>query len=372
MRSPSRWRHEQDSPIGAGFTVTGALDPAYSFLDKLFEWFMRNNNIRAGALAAFRKLESVAHRGYTMTGMGYPVTEPDSLFRLASLSKILTAAAYTRLVATGRLVPAAKAFPLLGVNAALPAGTRPFARTRNLTVAQLVSHRAGMPRDFDQREIARLLNSPVHPSKDQLVRYIFGLGPEFDPVRPLSAEHYSNCGYVVLTSVVEQVTGMTLLDFARREILAPLGLSRVWRGATAAAARLDGEVSYDATGTAPSQLAPLSDAQAPLAYGGAFVLENTEGTGGLVSDAPTMARLISHHAVWGTGGRTVGTRYGEFAGTWTCARSLENDIDYVFLFNRDVPDDNIKNSFNDHVANVFAPDLHLPPGPPPSWIVRQR
>ena len=67
--------------------------------------------------------------------------------------------------------------------------------------------------------------------------------------------------------------------------------------------------------------------------------ENNAGSGGLVSTAPTTARFISHHAVWGLGGRTVGTRHGSFDGTTSGARSRPDDIDFAYVFNRRVTDD---------------------------------
>jgi len=110
------------------------------------------------------------------------------------------------------------------------------------------------------------------------------------------------------------------------------------------------EVSYDADGTGPTQFAPDKATQEPLAYGGQFILENSEGAGGLVSTAPTIARLSTSYAVWGRGHRGAGaTRYGDFAGTWTCSHSLHNGMDFAFMFNRDVPED-ARDLFNWHVA----------------------
>ena len=59
-------------------------------------------------------------RGYTWSEDGYQVTQPNSRFRLASLSKAFTAAAIGRLVSMGRLAPNTQAYPFLGITNRLP------------------------------------------------------------------------------------------------------------------------------------------------------------------------------------------------------------------------------------------------------------
>jgi hypothetical protein len=76
-------------------------------------------------------------------------------------------------------------------------------------------------------------------------------------------------------------------------------------GATTVGARQPNEVAtYDHAGLHASQLdfAPL--AMAPDADGGSFVLENGAGSGGLVTSAPSITRLIARYPVWNA---TAGT-----------------------------------------------------------------
>ena len=63
---------------------------------------MQRHQVRAGALAIGRAGRLVFARGYTFAEPGYPVTEPHSLFRVASCSKVLTATAVHRELARGR------------------------------------------------------------------------------------------------------------------------------------------------------------------------------------------------------------------------------------------------------------------------------
>jgi CubicO group peptidase (beta-lactamase class C family) len=355
--------------IARQFTITGATQPALSWIDELFHWFMQASHIRAGTLAIVRDGNVMVHRGYTLAHEGYPITHPDSRFRLASLSKILTCAAIARLCDTARLSFSTQAFPFLGISHP-PAGMIRDSAMDAIGIRELVDHTAGLLQGVDDREISHKLGLRAPPTRQDIVRYVYGTPRLRVPGEPVARRYfYSNYGYVILTSVVERaVPGTDFLTFLHREILGPRGLTDLFVGRTTRSGVLPGEVTYDAEGTGLSRFEPDLDKQEPVAYGGDFILENSEGTGGLVSTALTMARLISQSAVWGTGGRAVGRRYGSFPGSWTCAKSLANGTDFVFMFNRDVSAE-AKDSFTEHLAQFLDPDHHPRPEPPAGWVV---
>lgn len=121
--------------------------------------------------------------------------------------------------------------------------------------------------------------------------------------------------------------------------------SATWRvAATALDARRPGEVAtYDDAGAHESQLDLAPPAIAPSAYGGDFVLENGEGTGGLMTSAPSIVRLIARYPVWNANrqhltGRELATRCGILPGTSSGATSRADGLDFAVLFNRRVPD----------------------------------
>ena len=98
--------------------------------------------------------------------------------------------------------------------------------------------------------------------------------------------------------------------------------------------RLSGEVIYDQPGVALSQLNPALDVPAPLPYGGESIYENSVSSGGMVTTAATVARLIGRYAVWGIGGRAAGAaRSGSMSGTSSYAASRGDGIDFCFILN---------------------------------------
>jgi CubicO group peptidase (beta-lactamase class C family) len=352
------------------WTVTGLSDRRLASLDEIVRQFMAAHAIRAGALAVLRGQDLFVSRGYTWAEESYPTTQPDSLFRIASLSKAFTAAAIDHLVSTKRLTLATRAYPFLGVTTALLASQHPDPAVDTITVQHLIDHFSGLkharvtengvertfePTD-DLRTIAALLGRTVTPSREDLVRYMYGERLDFPPGFPPGRKFdYSNFGYTLLTSVIEAAAQRPYLDFLRYEVLASEGLTDIWVGATAASGQLPREVRYDHPGVGLSVLQPAAIVRLPAAYG-TFALENNPGSGGLVSTAPTVARFISRHAVWGLGGRSVATRHGAFDGTTSGARSRPDGLDFAYVFNRRVTGDE-----HDGITNAIDAYLNAHP-----------
>lgn len=324
------------------FRKTGTILPTLSGLDDFFRAFMQKHSIGAGSLAVLGSAGILANRGFTWGYPWFEETRPESLFRLASLSKIFTCAAVARLRQAGRLDLDMPAFPYLGVSLPLPDDVKAPAGIDKVTIGDLVNHRARLQHGIDHLKISQDLGLSRPPTRNEMVRYIYGMRRivslgKHNPLTP--QQRYSNYGYVVLTSVVEKAADMDFVAYLQKDVLDSMPLSgTVWRGLTPKAGRLPGEVEYKYTGHGPSRFAPQSTQTEPLSYGGEFILENSEGAGGLVSNALSVARLINSYWVEGLGGRAPGGRFGAFFGSWTCATSLPNGIDYVFLFNSLVPD----------------------------------
>lgn len=320
------------------WTVTGDSFIGSIEIDALVAKFMKAHAIRAMSVAISREGTLIANRGYTWAEPNYPITQPDTLFRVASVSKIFTCAAIDRLVTSDVLSFDTQAFPFLGVRRVpLQVTDRDI---DNITVKQLATRRSGLQRDFgaDFRMIASLLGQSVMPTREQLVRYIFGVHPL--DARPGTFDSYSNSAFAVLTSIVEKASGRTFIDYLRNEVLPPFGIHDVQLGATAANMRKPNEVSsYDDPGFSPSQTDMAVDAIAPNAYGGTFALENGEGEGGLIMSTGTVARFLATHAVWDIGPRQPGfTRYGKFSGTGAAAVSRPDGLDFAYAFNYQVDD----------------------------------
>lgn len=196
-------------------------------------------------------------------------------FRIGSITKLFTAMTALRLAELGRLdldAPAASLLPELHRLA------YPTADARRLTVRDILTHTAGLPRNPDV--------PPLHVddavTREQLMRAIDGLSL----VRaPGVAHEYSNLGFSLLGHIVAAASAKPYHDTIHDTLLAPLGMrATVWERTEVPADRLaigheikDGKVA----------------AKPPTRHG------DIDAAGGLFSTVEDLARFAAFQlAAW--------------------------------------------------------------------------
>lgn len=155
--------------------------------------------------------------GYSHISAKIPA-EASSLFRIASMSKSVTAMAILKLRDEGKLklddevsryIPVLKDIPLLTIDAA-PA-----------TIRDLLTHTAGFPEDNPWGD--RQLDISDDAFMDMLKK-----GISFSNV-PGNVMEYSNMGYAMLGEIIRRVTGISYQNYITQNILLPLGMTHtVW------------------------------------------------------------------------------------------------------------------------------------------------
>jgi N-acyl-D-amino-acid deacylase len=235
--------------MAAAALGTGASAPGKSIgeaFDEQINLFMQARKIPGGTLAVIKDRRLVYARAYGFADVEKKKpTRPDSLFRIASISKPFTAVAVLKLVAAGRLEMDAPAFALLHLEP-LP-GMQVDPRLQRITVRHLLHHTAGWDRDqsgdpmFMSKKIA-LANGEAPPANQHaIIRYMLGQPLDFDPGARYA---YSNFGYCVLGRIIEKISGQGYAPFVQKEVLAPIGIRRMRQGISRASGRADGEVKY--------------------------------------------------------------------------------------------------------------------------------
>jgi len=139
--------------------------------------------------------------------------DADTLFRVGSVSKTITALAVMRLRDQGKLVldaPAASYLP------ALRASVLPTKDSPALTVRHLLSMTSGLPFDdlwgavtfgYSDAEFTRFLQQGLSFAGSPGERY-----------------RYSNLGFALLGKIVERVSGKSFSDYIASDVFAPLGM----------------------------------------------------------------------------------------------------------------------------------------------------
>lgn len=263
--------------------------------DREVEAFMQARQVPGGALAVLKNGRLVYARGYGWADREKQIpVRPESLFRIASLSKPLTAVAVLRLVEAGRLDLDARAFELVKLEPLSSARARPDRRLAQITIRQLLHHTAGWDRDrsfdpmFRSREIARVAGEPPPAGPQAIIRYMLGRKLDFEPGTRYA---YSNFGYCVLGRLIEAVSGLSYERFVQEKLLAPIGIRPMQLGRTRTAA--SGEVCYymrDATQA--ESVFPGTPRKVPWPYGG-FYLEAMDAHGGWIASVTDLARFAA-------------------------------------------------------------------------------
>jgi N-acyl-D-amino-acid deacylase len=282
------------APAQDKLPITGLAHPDLVPFDAMMTKFVRDHKVPGAALAVARDGKLVYARGfgYADRGKRLPV-QPKARFRIASISKPITAVAILHLIEQGKLKLDDRVFDRLDL--APPPGRKRDPRLKNVTVRQLLQHTGGWDRDlsfdpmFRPILIAEELGTKPPAGPAQVIRYMLGEPLDFDPGRRYA---YSNFGYCVLGRLIEKVTDKTYETYVRQEILAPLGIRDMQIGKTLETA--PGEVHYyDEKGrTAPAVVGPNLGKPVPTPYG-AWYLEAMDAHGGWIASAPDLVRFAA-------------------------------------------------------------------------------
>jgi CubicO group peptidase (beta-lactamase class C family) len=222
-----------------------------------------------GIAVAIVKDGKVVHaKGHGVRRIGEPApVDAQTLFGIASNTKVFTAAALALLVEEGKLewdAPVIRYLPWFHM-------WDPFV-TRELTVRDLLVHRSGLglgagdllwwpPSTYDRKEIARRL-AHVQPASSFR-----------------SAYAYDNVLYLVAGEVIEAVSGRTWEDFVSSRILARVGMS-------GSSVRLE---SIEAGGNIATPHARIEGSVRAVKT---FADDITNPAGGIVSNVEDMARWL--------------------------------------------------------------------------------
>ncbi len=283
--------------------LTGFAAASLEPYDRVMNRLLERYQIPGAALAVAKDGRLVLARGYGWADLrAKEPVQPDALFRLASLSKPITAVAVLHLgesLVFRGVYPdlnsflSEKAFRLVRIP---PYGGQiADPRLGEITLRDLLQHSGGWHRGWagdpmfrpTLSEIARAMQRPEHLSSRELIGFMMSRRLQFAPG---SRSAYSNLGYAVLGQVIEQLSGQPYETYVRT-MLQPVGIYGVRAGKTRLQDRLSGEVRYYDFPKAPLVKSVLDGSLVNRPYG-EFYLEAHTPNGGLVASAPDLVRFV--------------------------------------------------------------------------------
>ncbi len=267
----------------------------YASFDKTVASFMRKWSIAGASIAITHEGRLVYARGFGYADTArHETTQPYHKFRIASISKLVTAIAIMRLCEEGKISLNDRVF---GPDAILndPYFSEPRdKRVYGITVGHLLSHEGGWSQRYgDQMFMPHIVAKKmgVEPPADTrtIIRFALDKRLHFTPGKGRS---YSNLGYGILGLVVEKVSGMAYEDYCRKNILEPLGIYDMTLARNLPENRAPLEVTY---------YEPPDIILKPSIYGtgelvspsyGGNDIEALGGAGAWIATAPDLARLM--------------------------------------------------------------------------------
>ncbi len=276
---------------------TGLYVPQLANFDAAMLNLLSTYNVPGGQLAITYQGRLVYNRGF---GLANTVTQdsvyPNSLFRIASVSKPLTAVACMKLFEQGQLNLNAKVFGNGGIlnDAIYQNILDPLDTT--ITVRMLLQHSGGWNRNisgdpmFDANNIATIMGISAPPSPSVVIQYM--LTHKMLDFTPGTQSQYSNFGFCVLGRVIEKISGQTYEDFVFNSILNPLGITNTHLGFNLLSNQLLNEVNYYDYPGAPLAFSIYNNSTlVPWPYGG-FNIEFMDAHGGWVSSCEDLLKLV--------------------------------------------------------------------------------
>ena len=184
-------------------------------LDPALERFVQEQNIAGLAIGIVQDDALVYSRGFGFMKLGEsqkPIT-PDTLFHMASITKLFVGTSVMQLHEQGKIdldAPVVQYLQYFQLK---------DPRFRSIKVREMLTHTSGMP-DVDD----------YHWDKPQyddgaLERYVRSLRGEKLRWDPGSKFAYSNMAYEVLGDLVAKVSGVSFEDYVEAHILKPLGMT---------------------------------------------------------------------------------------------------------------------------------------------------
>jgi CubicO group peptidase (beta-lactamase class C family) len=210
----------------------------------------------AGAIFTTDGLIESGATGVRKTGTTIPVTA-DDLWHLGSDSKVMTATLAGTFVAEKKLSWDDKVVSFFPEIAA-----RVPAANKDITLGQVLSHRAGLVANLDWGTLAQQGSLP----EQRLAAARLALTT---PACAPGAFHYANTDYVVVGAILEKLGGKPWEELIRERLFLPLGMTSAGFGGTGTIGKVDQPWPHFESGAPAPFNGPLADNPAIMAPAGA-------------------------------------------------------------------------------------------------------
>lgn len=267
-----------------------------SVIDQQVNSFLKRWKIYGASLAITKDERLVYAKGFgTANKETGEEVKPGHLFRIASVSKLITAVAVMKLYEEGKLELDEAVFGKNGIlNDSVFCNFRDR-RIEQITVRHLLNHTAGWSRYsgdpmFSSLYIGRKMKVEAPVCLDDVLQYSLSRRLNYTPGTRYS---YSNLGYAILGEIIERKSGMPYQDYVVMNLLKPLDIHDMHIGKSFYHEKYPNEVRYHSSaGQMISYSIDGSGEKVPIYYGGND-MELLGPAGGWVASAPELIKFLT-------------------------------------------------------------------------------
>lgn len=282
------------------YPKTGHFDPGMESFESAFVNFLQSWAILGATVAVAKNGRLVYARGFGWSDVEHNVKmQPTTLFRIASISKAITAVATLKLVEEGKLGLDKHAFEILkDLKPCEARGRAVDPRIYKITVRDLLQMSAGWDRNHQGDPMFKPLvdrasyycSPTLRADSVSIIRYWLNEPLVFDPG---TSQSYSNLCYAVLEQLITRTSGKRYSEYVKQNVLLPAGITDMRLGRTRERAPNE-TVYYPFPGQElANSYFPNVKGVVPLAYGGDFALEALAGPAGWIASSVDLVRFVS-------------------------------------------------------------------------------
>lgn len=283
------------TPFSYRLTNELSADPSMASVDSIIEDFLTRKEIKGASVAITTDSKLIYAKGFGWANEEKGIrVEPGHVFRIASVSKLITAVTIMKLVEEGRIDINDQVFGKEGIlNDSIYLNYKDK-RIEKITIFNLLNHTPGWNNRkedpmFMSHLIARMMKVEPPADIETIIQYYLQRDLSFNPGTRYC---YSNFGYSVLGEVIEKVTGMAYEDYVQFAILHPLGIYDMHVGKSSLEERFQNEVCYYVQGK-DSKFYSVDGSGEPRSN--SYIGNNIEllsAAGGWVASAPELMKFI--------------------------------------------------------------------------------
>ena len=265
-------------------------------LDQEMKAYLNKWDIKGASLAILRNDSLVYAKGYGWADKEEGVRmDAGHIMRVASVSKLITAIGIMVLQDKGKISIKDKVFGPNGVLYTTYMNSLvkdPL--YKELTIEHLLRHEGGYKKDFmfSPLKLKAEMNLPGAPTAEDIIKYTLPRPLDF---RPGTSQKYSNFSYLLLSRIIEVVSGMPYETFIKEYVLKPAGCFDMHIAGNYLADKRVNEVHYYAHGNADARIVDEftgSGNKVDKCYGGNNITV-LSGAGAWCASPIELARLVA-------------------------------------------------------------------------------